>query len=398
MKKKLLMCIAGLGGAIGSTVSVGLLQGKSDKPVTLGLVTESNLIKDLGLDFPSLDSIVIDGWDIKPDNLYTSAKEQGICPTEFIEKAKEKLEVLVPRSPYNGADGSLGQWIQREAECIKSKCSKYNAGQVVIVNLCPTEPYSNQSDENAVNWEDLSTLQMDSKGVTVSRIYFRLAIEADAHFINYTPNIAETEKLRRLAEDKGVLYCGRDGKTGQTFIKTVLAPAFRDKNLKVDGWFSTNILGNNDGVTLAHEDCMLTKRKSKSECLSSILGYTPGGDDSQYGHQVHIHYYPPRGDAKEAWDNIDFSGFLGHKMQMKINWLGQDSILAAPSIIDLTRMVGLSAAIGKKGLLTAVSYFFKSPLCNGKEVCSHAISSQFNQLIAYFKGNSEENNCKEIRN
>ena len=333
----------------------------------------------------SLNSILIDGWDVKTDNLYTLARKQKICSVELIEKSKKKLESLIPRNAYNKEIETIEQWIKREADYIKNKCFENKIEQAVILNLCPTEPYSLQCNDEDVDWDDLIFIELNSKGVTLSRLYFRLAIEAGAHFINYTPNIAETEKLQKLAEKREILYCGRDGKTGQTFIKTVIAPAFRDKNFRIDGWFSTNILGNADGVTLAEKDCMLTKRKSKSECLSSILGYTPGGEGSEYGHQVHIHYYPPRGDAKEAWDNIDFTGFLGNKMQMKINWLGQDSILAAPSVIDLTRIICFAAQNKKIGLLSETSYYFKSPLTSKDETVLHAIPDQFNRLVTYFK-------------
>jgi myo-inositol-1-phosphate synthase len=311
MEKKLLVCIAGLGGAIGSTVSVGLAVADSEKTVKIGMVTESPIIKKIGLTFPSLNSILIDGWDVKTDNLYTLARKQKICPDELVEKSKKKLESLVPRKAYNKEIETIEQWIRRESDYIINKCFENKIEQAVIVNLCPTEPYSLQCKDGDVDWDDLNSIQLNSEGVTLSRLYFRLAIEVGAHFINYTPNIAETKQLQELAKKKEILYCGRDGKTGQTFIKTVIAPAFRDKNFRIDGWFSTNILGNADGVTLAENDCMLTKRKSKSECLSSILGYQPGGEGSEYGHQVHIHYYPPRCDAKEAWDNIDFSGFFG---------------------------------------------------------------------------------------
>jgi len=385
MGKNVLMCLAGLGGAIGSTISVGLSVSDFDESVKLGMVTESQIVNKIGLDFPPFESIIIDGWDVKTENLYISAKNQKICSTELVEKAREKLENLIPRKAYEVSKESIEEWITRESNYIKEKCSQNNIKQAVIVNLCPTEPYSMQYVDKDVNWEDLSSLHLNSKGVTLSRIYFRLAIEADAHFINYTPNIAETESLKKLAEKKGILYCGRDGKTGQTFIKTVIAPTFRDKNLRVDGWYSTNILGNSDGVTLSDNDCMLTKRKSKSECLRSILGYTPGGENSEYGHQVHIHYYPPRGDAKEAWDNIDFSGFLGSRMQMKINWLGQDSILAAPSVIDLTRIICLAAQRGKEGLLLDLSYFFKSPLSLNSDLVLHSIPDQFSGLIGFLK-------------
>lgn len=397
MENKTLLCIAGLGGAIGSTICVGLSVADSEESVKTGMVTESKLIREMEVPFLPLDSILIIGWDIKKANLYESAINQGICSVTHVEKSKEKLELIVPRQAYNRKKENIEAWIKREAAYINSKRSNCYCNQVVVVNLCPTEPCSLQCEDHDIDWTNLSSIQFNSTGVTISRLYFRLAIEVGAHFVNYTPNHAETEKLRQMAEEKGVLFCGRDGKTGQTFMKTVIAPAFRDKNFKVDGWFSTNILGNDDGVTLADNDCMLTKRKSKSECLNSILGYTPGGEDSKYGHQVHIHYYPARGDAKEAWDNIDFTGFLGSKMQMKINWLGWDSILAAPSVIDLTRIITMAALNGKSGLLDEVSFFFKSPLClNGASV-QHSISDQFLHLTEFLRRQAENQSQIKFR-
>jgi myo-inositol-1-phosphate synthase len=219
---------------------------------------------------------------------------------------------------------------------------------------------------------------------SVSALYFRLAIEAEAHFINFTPNNIEVPPLRELAEAAGLIYAGRDGKTGQTFLKTTLAPALRDKNLHIDGWLSTNLLGNADGLSLAGTEAGKAKALSKSKCLKSILGYTPGGEDG-IGHQVHIHYYPPRGDSKEAWDNIDFTGFLGVKMQMKVNWLGQDSILAAPAIIDLIRLTAFAADAGLHGPLTPASYFFKDPIVPEGDIARHAIPEQFEMLLDFLR-------------
>lgn len=390
MNKKILLCIAGLSGAIGTTISVGLSIAESEESVKTGMVTESKLLTELEISFLPLNSILIDGWDLKTENLYESVLNQGICSVAHIEKAKCKLQHIVPRLTYNPIQESIGDWIYRESIYIRKKCFSENIEQVFIVNLCPTEPCSIQLDDDDIDWDDLNSMQFDSPGVTMSRLFFRLAIEVGAHYINYTPNIAETDKLQKMAKEKCILHCGRDGKTGQTFIKTLIAPAFRDKNFRIDGWFSTNILGNNDGVTLSDSDCKLTKRKSKSECLPSILGYTPGGEDSEFGHQVHIHYYPPRGDAKEAWDNIDFTGFLGSRMQMKINWLGWDSFLAAPSIIDLVRIVYFAAQNGNKGLLNDVSFFFKSPLSANGNPVKHSIPDQFLLLIDFLKGQSSD--------
>jgi myo-inositol-1-phosphate synthase len=213
-------------------------------------------------------------------------------------------------------------------------------------------------------------------------------MEAGLHFVNFTPNVAETRGLRRLAEERSILYCGRDGKTGQTFLKTVIAPALRDKNLRIDGWYSTNLLGNDDGLTLADDDCRKAKQKSKLEALSHILGYQPGG--SSHCHQVHIHYYPPRGDAKEAWDNIDFTGFLGVPMQLKLNWLGRDSLLAAPAVLDLVRLVCHGASCQRIGLLSELSYFFKDPLLGTQnEKALHSTPDQFNLLLRFLRNNQQ---------
>jgi myo-inositol-1-phosphate synthase len=258
------------------------------------------------------------------------------------------------------------------------------------VNLCPTEPITLQpTEESAVDWRNLSAISKSTPGVTPSSLYFRLAIEANLHFINFTPNFAETPRLRALAAEKSLLYCGRDGKTGQTFLKTVLAPALRDRNLRIDGWYSTNLLGNDDGVTLADEHCRKTKQRSKLEALPQILGYQPGG--SSHCHQVHIHYYPPRGDAKEAWDNIDFTGFLGAQMQLKLNWLGRDSLLAAPAVLDLVRLVCSAAQRRKTGLLHELSYFFKDPLTGpGHEKPIHSTPDQFAALLNFLCEEEEE--------
>jgi myo-inositol-1-phosphate synthase len=161
-----------------------------------------------------------------------------------------------------------------------------------------------------------------------------------------------------LARRLGVPVCGKDGKTGQTLLKTVLAPAFRDRNLRVEGWFSTNLLGNRDGQVLADPESLQSKLATKTDVLEGILGYP-------VEHQVHIHYYKPRGDAKEAWDSIDLVGFAGQKMQVKVNFLCRDSILAAPLAIDLCRLADLAQINKQGGVVEELGVFFKSPQTAG---------------------------------
>jgi myo-inositol-1-phosphate synthase len=374
--------VAGLGGAVGSTFAAGLsvpLEGIRN----LGVATESPLVRAIGCQLLPLESIIVDGWDINQENLYSACQRHRICPPEILSKVERHLRRVNPRKGVDAKQKSVGNWIRREAARLKARRQRENLDHIVLVNLCPTEPAPEQNTDEQIDWSNLDQLDNDAS-LSVSCIYFRLAIESRAHFINFTPNPAEATTLRELAEEAGLIYAGRDGKTGQTFIKTILAPAFRDKNLQIDGWFSTNLLGNNDGLSLSRPRAGKAKIASKSKCLESILGYVPGGE-SGVGHQVHIHYYPPRGDSKEAWDNIDFSGFLGVRMQVKINWLGQDSILAAPTLIDLVRLVVFAANAGCHGPLDAASYFFKDPVVGAGALPEHAVPEQFRKFLEFLR-------------
>jgi myo-inositol-1-phosphate synthase len=381
MARSALVAIAGLGGAVGSTVAAGIASLGGETP-GLGMATESPLIQALGIDLLGLDSIILDGWDMSNENLFFACRRHGICPSESIAKAEMLLQRLVPRIGVHAGIPDIADWIAREAERLRHRKESAGVSHLILVNLCPTESPLLQTIAQGLDWSQLRSLPKES--LSPSAVYFRLAVEAEAHFVNFTPNTAEVPILCELAERANLIYAGRDGKTGQTFIKTVLAPALRDKNLRVDGWFSLNLLGNADGRTLSESDAGRTKIASKTRCLSSILGYSPGGEDVS-GHQVHIHFYGPRGDAKEAWDTIDFRGFLGVPMQMKVNWLGQDSILAAPTVIDLVRLVAFAAGAGCRGPLEAASYFFKDPVVRESSVTQHSVPDQFKMLLDFLR-------------
>jgi myo-inositol-1-phosphate synthase len=178
-----------------------------------------------------------------------------------------------------------------------------------------------------------------------------------------------------LAERERVPVAGKDGKTGQTLIKTVLAPAFRSRALKVDGWYSTNILGNRDGQILDDPSSLASKLGTKGSVLDSILGYDV--DD----HVVRIDYYRPRGDAKEAWDNIDLIGFLGQRMQLKVDFLCRDSILAAPLVLELVRLVAEAKRRGEGGAQEQLGFFFKAPTTKDGRVPEHALHAQERALF-----------------
>ena len=187
-------------------------------------------------------------------------------------------------------------------------------------------------------------------------LYAYAAIDSDSPYANFTPSVAaDVAPLAEMAREMGVPIAGKDGKTGQTFLKTVIAPALKERSLHVDGWFSTNILGNSDGLALDDPKSLASKLGTKGSVLDDILGY------KVEDHIIMIHYYRPRGDDKEAWDNIDMTGFLGQKMQLKLNFLCKDSILAAPLAIEIARCIDLAAQRGEGGVREELSLFFKLP-------------------------------------
>lgn len=380
MTKKVLVGVAGLSGSVGSTFAVGLHQPPAREDCLLGSFTESTLAKQFCSNFLQRNEIILTGWDPLLQDISARAEALAICPSECIASASSDLTLLRPRSPFKKDTESLSKWIATEGRHLQEQAAEHNADELIIINLCPTERLSEQKLGLDLDWNQIPV--GTELGVTPSRIYLRLAIEAGAHYINFTPNHAEIPALCSLAAQKNLLIAGRDGKTGQTFLKSVLATAFSHKNLKIDGWSSFNLLGNSDGQNLADEEIKQTKRQSKKECLEPILGYEPF-------HSVEICYYPPRGDAKEAWDSIDLVGFLGVKMQLKLNFLGADSILAAPVLVDLIRLVYLSAKLGIKGLSEELNFFFKSPIGRSSDVV-HSYQQQTQLLLSLLT------KCKEL--
>ena len=245
----------------------------------------------------------------------------------------------------------------------------YGIDRCVMVNLGSTESWreANGVHTNLAKFE--AALDADDPTISPSMRYFYAANKARVPFCNFTPTIA-SHALEQHAVELGNPFCGCDGKTGQTLVKTALASMFRARQLQILGWYSVNFLGNNDGLVLNSPDSNKTKVMSKTSVLDSILGYEVPN------HQVHIHYYKPRGDAKEAWDNIDIIGFGGVPMQMKINFLCQDSILAAPLVIDLIRLLDVAKRSGERGIQRQLSLFFKSPYAAAGETPVHDLFEQ----------------------
>jgi myo-inositol-1-phosphate synthase len=318
--------------------------------------------------------IVFAGWDLYGENLAAAAETHDVLTyKQHVAVEKELRDVKPwpalgdPRFLSNIAGGnrvpttSLRESIERIRQDLRRFRSICDS--VVAINLASTEKLFPEGNEVLNSLADLEkAIDDNSADISPAMLYAYSALAENVPFGNFTPSVAaDIPALIEFAEKQGVPIAGKDGKTGQTFIKSVLAPALRSRALKVDGWFSTNILGNRDGLVLSNEGSLASKVKTKSSLLDEILGY------EVEDHIVDIRYYRPRGDNKEAWDNIDITGFLGQPMQLKINFLCRDSILAAPLAIEIARCLNLAAQRGETGIQDQLSVFFKMPMSDGEK-------------------------------
>ena len=303
------------------------------------------------LQVPDLEHIVVSGWDTMSTSLGDALIQHQVLSAQDIACVSETLltERSLPtprgRQGTQHDDATWGNRIEQLRQDIKTFQAQQQLDYVVVINAISTQPTPAWTAKyDALETFRRACLELDPD-ITPSMEYACAAILESAGYINFTPNIASVPAIQQLAEQNRVPLAGCDGKTGQTLLKTALAPVFKLRNLKVTGWFSTNLLGNRDGEALNEPEACRTKVTSKANCLDSILGYPVEN------HQVHIHYYRPRQDNKEAWDNIDVEGFLGYPMQLKIDFLCRDSILAAPLLIDMARLMTVSLREGESGLL-----------------------------------------------
>lgn len=360
------VCFVGAGGAVASTVIAGITLMKRGLAPRIGMVTETDLKQTLSC--APLDSMVFGGWDLRDENIYEAAIRERIVPENLLKKVEPELRAIKPWpgvvSPRflgsrEGTNVVTANSHREELEILSRNVKEFKAtnklDRVIIVNLASTERHAQVSDVHRTVAAFEAGLQKNDERISPAMKYLYLACKLGAPHVNFTPSLSKIPALEALAESSGIPIAGEDGKTGQTLLKTALAPAFQVRQLRVDGWFSTNILGNNDGKVLDDPESNKTKVASKLSVLDEILGYEVPD------HQVHINYYRPRGDEKEAWDNIDVSGFLGERMQIKINFLCKDSILAAPLVIDLVRLIDVAHRCGERGIQRQLSLFFKAP-------------------------------------
>jgi len=364
-KRTLGIAIVGIGGAVGSTMVAGIELLKKGTIGTDGLPLAEFAVGDIA----DYTDIVFGGWDLFSDHLAAAAAEHDVLTYKQFMAAEEPLRAIKPWPAagndkfLSNIDGTnrLGAITHRETiGHITGDIRNFrsNCDSVVVINLASTEKLQAEGNEIFNSIAAFETaLDENSPDITPAMLYAYAAIAEKVPFGNFTPSVsADIPALIEFAENQGVPIAGKDGKTGQTFIKSVIAPALRARALKVEGWFSTNILGNRDGLALSNEDSLASKVKTKSSLLDDILGY------EVEDHLVDIRYYRPRKDNKEAWDNIDITGFLGQPMQLKVNFLCRDSILAAPLAIEIARCLDLAARRGQGGIQEQLSVFFKLPV------------------------------------
>jgi myo-inositol-1-phosphate synthase len=393
--KKLGVCIVGVQGAVATTVIAGvnlMIKGLAPR---YGMVTEKmpvSIAESIAdwLDFAPLDTLVFGGWDLRFKNVYEGALHHKVLPAEQLRPIREQLESLEAwpavvakngKTP-TGLDGGqvvVAENIRDQIDIIKRNIEdfrkKHGLDEVVMVNLASTEPYLAEAPAHKTLAAFEAAMDKNDKVITPAMRYFYAANELGVPYVNFTPSLTNVPALAEHADKTNNPYAGMDGKTGQTLVKTAIAAMFRVRRLHIEGWYSTNILGNNDGLILADPEANKTKVLSKASVLDSIVGYPVEN------HQVHIHYYKPRGDSKEAWDNIDLVGFAGVPMQMKVDFLCQDSALAAPIVLDLVRLINVAKRNGEKGIQRQLSLFFKSPYASPGETPVHDLFKQEKLLL-----------------
>ncbi len=384
--RKLGVLVVGVGGAVSTTAVVGIESIKAGSNDFAGLplasVNASGLARYRDIEFA--------GWDLSADDLATAVAGHQVVDGERAAAVEPVLKEMRPwpavgstswchnidggnRAEVRGHRGAVEE-ISRN---IRDYRDRSGVDGVVVVNLASVERWPDL-DSPALQTVDGFERALDENHPDVgpAMLYAYAAIAEGVPYGNFTPSLAaDVPALTALAQKRNVPVAGKDGKTGQTMIKTVLAPALKSRALYVEGWFSTNILGNRDGLALKDPNSLKSKLDTKGTVLDSILGY------EVEDHVVDINYYRPRGDAKEAWDNIDIVGFLGQKMQIKINFLCRDSVLAAPLVVEIARVLDLAQQRGQGGVQDQLSLFFKAPMTANGHPPEHAFPAQERMLL-----------------
>ena len=375
-------------GAVGTTVIAGVLAIRAGLAAPIGSLTQMGtirlgkrtddnvpLIRDY-VPLAGLDDIVFGGWDVYPDDAYVAASRAGVLDGHLLEQLGEELRAIQPMPAVfeqsyvknlHGDNVKSGGSKMDQAEELISDIQRFSeehgCERLVGVWCGSTEVYREPQAVHQSLEAFEQGLRDSSPDIAPSQIYAYAFLKQGIPYANGAPNLSvDFPAMLELARANDVPITGKDFKTGQTLMKTILAPGFKSRMLGVDGWYSTNILGNRDGEILDDPESFKAKEVSKLGVLDSI--FEPKRNPELYGdihHVVRINYYPPRGDNKEGWDNIDIFGWLGYKMQIKIDFLCRDSILAAPLVLDLALFLDLAKRSGLSGVQEWLSFYWKSP-------------------------------------
>ena len=387
-KGKLGILLVGL-GAVSTTTIAGVLAIRKGLANPIGSLTQMGTIR-LGkrtegrspkikeaVPLVDLDNIVFGGWDIFEENSYQAARTAGVLEPSLLDQIKPELEAIKPWPAVfdqryvkrlDGPNVKKGKNKKDLAEQLRADIRNFKKDngldRMVMVWCGSTEVFMKESAAHQSIEAFEKALEANDPTIPSSMVYTYAALMEDVPYANGAPNLSvDIPAMMALAQQKKLPIVGKDFKTGQTWMKTVIAPGIKARLLGVEGWYSTNILGNRDGEVLDDPESFKTKEESKKSVLDYILQphLYPGLYEDLH-HVVRINYYPPRGDNKEGWDNIDLVGWLGYKMQLKINFLCRDSILAAPIVLDLALFLDLAKRAGMSGIQEWLSFYFKSPM------------------------------------
>jgi myo-inositol-1-phosphate synthase len=390
-KGKLGVMIPGM-GAVATTFVAGVEAVRKGYAKPIGSLTQMGTIR-LGkrtdgrsplinkfVPLAPLDNLVFTGWDIFTDDMYTAARKAGVLEKELLDQVKPFLSTIEPRKAVfdrryvkklDGTNVKKGKNKRDLAEQLRADIREFRkksgADRLIMIWCGSTEIFLKPGEAHSTLAKFEKAMEKNDESIAPSMLYAYAALSEGVPFANGAPNLTvDLPVMHELSRQNEAPICGKDFKTGQTMMKTVLAPAFKARMLGLSGWYSTNILGNRDGEVLDDPESFKTKEESKLGVLEHIL--QPAVYPELYGnifHKVRINYYPPRGDNKEGWDNIDIFGWLGYPMQIKLDFLCRDSILAAPIVLDLILFLDLAQRTSElrgKGIQEWLSFYFKSPM------------------------------------
>jgi myo-inositol-1-phosphate synthase len=394
-------------GAVSTTFMAGVELVRRGQALPIGSLTQmatirlgkrtegrSPKIKDF-IPLAGLDDLVFGGWDVFPDDAREAAEKSGVLDSRDLDKIGKFLKNIKPMKAafdreycknLQGTHVKKGKTkfdlAEQIREDIRNFKKKSGAQRLAMVWCGSTETYLTQDPVHQSVKEFERAMTENHPAIAPSMLYAYAALSEGIPYANGAPNLTvDVPALVQLAREKSAPIAGKDFKTGQTLMKTILSPGFKARMLGMNGWFSTNILGNRDGEILEDPGSFKTKEESKLGVLEYIL--QPKLYPELYGkihHKVRINYYPPRGDNKEGWDNIDIFGWLGYPMQIKVDFLCRDSILAAPIVLDLVLFLDLAKRAGMRGIQEWLSFYFKSPMCAPELYPEHDLFIQLMKL------------------